>query len=208
MIKNPNPSFLQQYAEHLFYRFDYSPSISEKEITTFWETKNQVTKKDDIIINLTRLFINKFKPMNMIANIPVNIEDADGIYNNFKSYRDTKVEKWNIDRENEFCMDTSIDTNGTFYLKSLSYTTAQLKNAFGKPIENELCEKNRYEWKFRNSVNGIVYSIYDWLDENRQHEAEELVVWHVASLSCEEYELQCFLQFLEEVINSCSCCRG
>lgn len=55
-------------------------------------------------------------------------------------------------------VDDKIDTSKTFYLETLKCNKDILEGAFGKPVEGEGRCKN--EWRL--TVNGHVYSIYDW----------------------------------------------
>lgn len=192
--------FLGQYLEHLYERFSTDTELNN--IKDYFKNVKNVKKDDDSMTMLTKMYINKFTPINILTEENIKEEDAQEIYTNYKTYK----ERWYQPNDypkyinDQIIQNDMIDTSETFYIRSIDVRTEQLVSVFG-PLRKTGRENDnyRYEYKFEMVDTQVVFSVYDWVDEDRKFENEEDIVWHVASNTDDESFLQIFLWYLKDV---------
>ncbi len=91
-------------------------------------------------------------------------------------------------------IDNTIDTSNTYYLDTLDLTTDALVKKLGAPIKNDNCKKNQYEWRLR--VNGNVYSVYDWVDDNTEWQELDNRVWHIGGEQEQGIDISAFVEYI------------
>lgn len=165
--------------EYIIYDNNNNVMIWSKSLLIdFTETPRK--KLDGFLKNVFKLYIIKNKNNDEI-HIYSNIIDK---YKNLNKYNDSICKSFNSDdnvlnekekistiirersKSNDIIViNNDLDTSKTWWLSNLEYTTEQLVNIFGNPLNtgNETTN-HRYEWKF--SIDNHVFSIYDWKFEN------------------------------------------
>lgn len=142
--------------------------------------------------NKLETFVKKLNKEYLLTKDNEKVLDIKLMVNNFKENKPkTKVLKENKIKSKEIKLkdvksdnkkenvyvDFDLDTNDSYNIDTLEYFTNELIKAFGKPKEIE-DEDSKYEWKL--SVNGDIYSIYDWI-ENKEKFDE--ITWYLAGFN-------------------------
>lgn len=130
-------------------------------------------------------------------------EDLDDYKVILKDFKENKPKRKRVDTSTEgeaespsnVIVDNTLDTNDTYYLETLECDTNTLLKKLGKPIKNNV-EKNRFEWKVK--VDGNVYSIYDWLNEEGEFDSFADTWWHVGGVKSNKKDIKKIVSFLKE----------
>jgi hypothetical protein len=159
--------------------------------------------------NKLETFVKKLNKEYLLTKDNEKVLDIKLMVNNFKEnkpktkvLKEKKVKskemkvkevKLNNKKENIY-VDFDLDTNNSYNIDTLEYFTSELIKAFGKPKEIEN-EDSKYEWKL--SVNGDIYSIYDWI-ENKESFTE--ITWYLAGFNENNNNIKEINRYIDEKI--------
>ncbi len=176
---------------------DYVIKSAKDSVEQEWSTK-LLKKFEEPPRNKLESYIKELLAVYTITKNDEEIEDNKVFAKEFKDNKPKrKVFESTSDSESErtVVVNKELDTSDTYYLDTLEFNTKTLMSKLGKPIKAK-GEKNMYEWKV--TVNGNVYSIYDWIDENGEFAELENCEWHIGGLSANKTDIKAFIKFMNE----------
>ena len=93
----------------------------------------------------------------------------------------------------------SFDTNGTWYLETLSESTQDLVGIFGNPIKNSKKDDYEYEWKIM--VGEKIFSIYNWLNYDNEFYEFQDNEWYLAGIEEKSTEEKYLRNYIKQKCN-------
>ena len=90
----------------------------------------------------------------------------------------------------------SFDTNGTWYLETLSESTQDLVGIFGNPIKNSKKDDYEYEWKIM--VGEKIFSIYNWLNYDNEFYEFQDNEWYLAGIEEKSNEEKYLMNYIKQ----------
>lgn len=133
--------------------------------------------------------------------------DTDNVNDDLASIS-YKLEQLSIDnieksKDNEFiqkfCLDSTVDSNHSYFIAKVSLNFYQLWSMFGELPCVYKSGKCKYEWKFRQIDGDVVFSIYDWNNPNKLLNTKK---WYVG---CSRNDKVLVSEFLKVLCDAIEC---
>ena len=153
--------------------------------------------------NKMESFLKKLMKIYSLTKDNEQVIDIKTMVKNFKenkpkhiNKKEKRVVKKVVESKKEIEVNVKFDTSDTFYIDTLEFSTCDLIKVFGKPYNTGTRDsKHQYEWKIM--VGGsIVYSVYNWLNEDGEHDEFSDNEWHVASTKEDKISLSKLNNFI------------